>query len=291
VLIPPAGLDFYKPSINVTVPDFNIDGNSVGVSFTEQPLVLPEGLFNSRVDKFVEKGKVWEYEDDFVYDSTGAFKEMPGIWGAFGSGLGEGAANIKDGASDVVHFVVDPIHNNVSKPMARWMWRNTAMPLALDANGLASYFMDHSLQDHPSHLYFPASHAFSNIIKEHPEYLKLKDHVIEKAIPGESFQFTEDIAFKDGDLFYAIYRANVIFEGSLDKEGKIIELKSRLKDEYDFHLLTGYSEPHYGYGYLKYGKGYKKGYNGVMTLIANNVAWADMHLGVIVPYDIIIEIE
>jgi len=281
---------------NAVQLDFSGNGG-VGVTFGEPLEIAPE-TFDSGVDKFLpppEAPPTPQYQTPNTPGVTpvdptwlNTFKEVAG---AFGSGLDQGAANIKDGASDVVHFVVDPIHNYVVKPSERWIWRNIAMPYKLSYEGLASFFMDHSLQDNPSDLYFPKGHAFSNIIKDSKQYQELKEKVLAQAGPGESFQYSKTIIFPSGDLFLAIHKAKITFEGSLDKEGKIAELKSTLEDKYDFDLETGYAGPHYGYGYLKYGKGYKSGYNGVAVLIANNVAWADMHLGVIVPYKITIEIE
>ena len=92
------------------MPNFSIDGNSVGASFSVEKLTLPEGMFDGGLKQFLPEKEEWEYEppEDFSYDPSGITPVDP-TWGWFKAvgwdtlkGTGQGGLNAINGVQDIV---------------------------------------------------------------------------------------------------------------------------------------------------------------------------------------------
>jgi hypothetical protein len=80
----------------------------------------------------------------------------------------------------------------------------------------------------------------------------------------------------------------------------LVDFRAQLYDKYDFDFVTGYHGAYggyYGYGTSNgysgyyYGAGLRSMAFGVLVTIANNMAWADQQVGIIVPYKFTVNVE
>ena len=156
---------------------------------------------------------------------------------------------------------------------AKQAWENVIREV-LDRRGwnVAALLMRHALKVSPSDLVFSEGSIVSEKIKASPEYRRIINRLIDQQ--REQFRYydsLEGIEYKTGDLFAGIGHATVCYRGTICKKNgrTIVDLDITVKDRYDFHFLTDYR---------------KSSLDGVLAVIANNMAWSDQFFDVITPY-------
>ncbi len=144
----------------------------------------------------------------------------------------------------------------------------------LDRRGwrVAALLMRHSLKVSPTDLEFGEGSLVSEKIKASPEYRRVIDELIaNQKVPKMYYNSSKGIEYKTGDLFAGIGKCMVYYQGTIcfTKGRIIVDLDITVKDKYDFHFLTDYR---------------KSSLDGILAVIANNMAWSDQFFDVITPY-------
>ena len=168
------------------------------------------------------------------------------------------------------------------------------------------------MQDSPNDLHLGQSHFIAEKIRASSDYQKFKDDLAKDYLPGETFENVKKgiTLSSDRDLFLGINRATMTISGRFSENGELTDFRAQLYDIYDFDLLTGYHGKYggyygygdngyyYGYGTVEggyggyyYGKGLKNMVFGAAATVANNLAWGDQKLGILVPYKITVDVE
>ena len=142
---------------------------------------------------------------------------------------------------------------------------------ALANKPVADTLFDHSLMDHPPDLAFPAGHFVTTAIQNSPELAAKVAEILQRHTASGPGTYTSDIGivFNSGDLMAGIHSAMIDYILVLNAD-HTYTLNMTLKDKYDFAMSWDY------YKYSSWGVG---------QTVANNIAWADQHLGMIETYD------
>lgn len=161
--------------------------------------------------------------------------------------------------------------------------------------------MEHSLQDSPTNPNFGRGHFIAEKIRESSEYKTFKENLVKEFSPGDVFENEKrGIRFTSTDLFLGIHQATMTVSGRINENGELVDFRAHLYDKYDFALATGYHRAYggyYGYGTYNgysgyyYGAGLRNMAFGVLATIANNMAWVDQQVGIIVPYEFTVNVE
>jgi len=218
------------------------------------------------------------------------------------------------------------LHLYALKPTSRLTWR-CIIEFGLKPFGLtaAAFCFNHSLQDDPAPMVLEKNHFISEKIRNSDEYKNMVRQLASENPTGSFNNVTKTIEFSGTDLFLAFHCATIQFSGSIDPGGNPLIQSAVMTDRYDFDYNGYFSKKKgyaayanggygYGYGYGSYaegdygysgygysgygysgygygGYGYGGGLVGLVATIANNMAWSDQYFGVVVPYDITVNIE
>jgi RHS repeat-associated protein len=188
------------------------------------------------------------------------------------------------------------------KTTSRLSWQKVINSYLKPRNhAVAAYLMEHSLQDSPNNLNFGQGHFITQKIRESKEYKEFKNNLAKEFSPGDIFENKKRlITFTSTDLFLGIHKATMTVSGRINENGELVDFRAQLYDKYDFALVTGYHGAYggyYGYGTYNGYSGYYYGAElrsmafGVLATVANNMAWSDQQVGIIVPYEFTVNIE
>gem|GEM_PF-5114600 len=154
---------------------------------------------------------------------------------------------------------------------AEWEAWRVISSQALANKPVADTLFDHSLMDNPPDLAFPAGHFVTTAIHNSPELAAKVGEILQRHTASGPGTYTSDIGivFNTGDLMAGIHSAKIEYTLVLNADNTYT-LNMTLKDKYDFAFTWDY---------------YKYSFWGVGLTVANNIAWADQHLGMIETYD------
>lgn len=160
---------------------------------------------------------------------------------------------------------------NLFKWLPRKMWE---VPLIYieDHKGyeLTGKLLRHSLQDEPPDLILTNVYT-TNLVRNSIEYQNFVNNVVDQANKDKStaINVNTSLAFKSGDLFAAIHKANINLSGEL-KDG-MWDISISVTDLFNFELTTSKDK--------LFGDSWKEWW-------ANNIAAVDQLMGVIVPFNV-----
>ena len=130
--------------------------------------------------------------------------------------------------------------------------------------------LDHSLQDNPPPLTFPAGHFVNKAIADSSEFAGVVGEILEEHIadgPG-TYKKRVPIYCGSGDLKLGINNATIDYTLVLNAD-HTYTLSATLIDKYDFSFSWNY---------------YQYAWNGPGLTAAVNMAWASQHLSMIENY-------
>lgn len=145
--------------------------------------------------------------------------------------------------------------------------------IKLQDKPVAYTLLEHSLRDNPPNIVFRSSHFVTHAIEDSPELAAIVQKIVSDHIPitpGASGICTGDVAitFASGDLHAGINNASLYYNLRINAD-HTYSISMFLKDRYDFALSQDYL--HYSV-------------DGIGITVANNLAWADQHAGIVENY-------